>query len=939
VVGRQAELAALTAAAARAAGGRGSTAVIVGEPGIGKTHLLESFAGTASDLGLVVCAASVYELEQRRPFGVLLDAFGVRAGVEDSRRARVAARFDPEVAGGGPAAAEFWIGEEILAVVDELCTREPVAVVVDDLQWVDQASIAVIARMCRMAPQQRLVIVLSVRPPPRSAEVTRLVAGIVASGGPELVVGPLSDAEIADLVAEYVGASPGDSLWPLLRVTGGSPLFVRELIAGLRADGVLRIDGHRVETDAVSIPASLSVAVRHRLAQLDPQTTEVLRLAAVLGGPFSLPQLGHVTGQRPVELYATVGTALEAGVLREDGTRLRFAHEVIRTTLYDEIPGAVRIGLHRDVAAALADAGVAPLEVAEHYLRGALPGDRDAVDGLRRAATVTAGQAPAVAADLLARAATLLPRSDPDQLTLGQERARYLASAGRAVGAEELCRELLRATPDPEAEREIRRTLATVLVVQSRVAEALEEAEQICASTAAGSVERTRAKEGLSWSLLSAGKLGEAEQTAREAIQLAEVEDPSVAYTAYMTLAVGCRFTARAAEGLEYLDGAAAVAPRAARHDSEPNPVELWRAVLLLDLDRLDEALKSARRGRAADEEAGLASALAIYQFATGSILHARGDVDDAVAEYVAGMELAEDLGTGWRMSAYGALASIAIHRDDLGAAAALVADGEAYLRRTGDQPQLPLFLRAKAELLEAQGRPAEALAVLAGVWRPLLKAQVVGSVPFYGVDVVRLALAEGDDELAAAMMEAARIAAKRLGTSTAEAAVLRCHGTIHGDPDAFVAAAETVVDNPRPLVRAGAYEDAGRALSAAGRVDDARRHLVVAIEAYEQLGAVRDVGRVDSAARAVGIRRGRRGHRRRPTHGWDSLTTTERRVADLVASGLSNPVIAERMFLSRRTVQTHVSHILNKTGLTSRVELAAAIARHDGHLESQPSG
>jgi DNA-binding NarL/FixJ family response regulator len=195
----------------------------------------------------------------------------------------------------------------------------------------------------------------------------------------------------------------------------------------------------------------------------------------------------------------------------------------------------------------------------------------------------------------------------------------------------------------------------------------------------------------------------------------------------------------------------------------------------------------------------------------------------------------------------------------------------------------------------------------------------------------VRLAVDEGDDELAAAMTDAARTASDRMRTSTAEAAALRCHGLTHQDLHAFVAAAEAVADNPRPLARAAAHADAGEALAAAGRPEDARAHLVAALDAYEQLGAVRDIDQVDATARRIGLRRGQRGRRSRPTHGWDSLTTTERRVADLVAAGLSNPVIAERMFLSRRTVQTHVSHILGKTGLSSRVEIAAAMARRDG--------
>ena len=110
-----------------------------------------------------------------------------------------------------------------------------------------------------------------------------------------------------------------------------------------------------------------------------------------------------------------------------------------------------------------------------------------------------------------------------------------------------------------------------------------------------------------------------------------------------------------------------------------------------------------------------------------------------------------------------------------------------------------------------------------------------------------------------------------------------------------------------------------------------AQERLLAAVATYEELGALRRVARTEAALRAAGVRRGQRGARRRPAAGWDSLTTTEWRVADHVAAGLSNPDIAERMFLSRRTVQTHVSHVLAKTGFTSRVELATALARRAG--------
>ncbi len=657
----------------------------------------------------------------------------------------------------------------------------------------------------------------------------------------------------------------------------------------------------------------------------------MLRLAAVLGGPFTLSQLGHVTARRPVELYATVGAALEAGVLREDGNRLQFTHDVIRATLYDDIPHVVRVGLHRDIASALADSGAPPLDVAEHYLRGAAPGDREAVEGLRRAATATAGQSPAAAADLLERAAALLPSGDPDQIGLALERARHLASAGRALESESVCQHLLRVVGGTDAERALRRTLMAALLAQSRMSEALEECRRIAAGTTPGTTAWARATATLSYALLSANDVAGSEATAGRLIGDGGAEDATARYTAHMTLAMACRLRARASEGLEQLDQADLVAPAVPRWVSAQNPSDVWRSLMLLDLDRLDEALATAHRARTAAEETGVATALANSQSASASALYARGDMDDAVAEYRAHMQLSEDLGTGWRLPCYGALTSAAIRADDLAAAEEWVAAAEAYLRRTGEQPQLPLFLRAKAELLEARGRPAEAVGVLANGWRSLLEADIVGFVPFFGPDAARLAVAEGDLELAAAMATATRNAAERLRTATAEAAALRARGYLDGGLETFVTAADVIAASPRPLARAAAHEDAGLALARAGRADDARRHLTAAIDDYERIGAARDVARVSAAGRAVGLRRGQRGQRRRPTHGFESLTDTERRVADLVASGLSNPVIAERMYLSRRTVQTHVSHILAKTGLTSRVELATAMARRSG--------
>jgi DNA-binding CsgD family transcriptional regulator len=100
-------------------------------------------------------------------------------------------------------------------------------------------------------------------------------------------------------------------------------------------------------------------------------------------------------------------------------------------------------------------------------------------------------------------------------------------------------------------------------------------------------------------------------------------------------------------------------------------------------------------------------------------------------------------------------------------------------------------------------------------------------------------------------------------------------------------------------------------------------------VSSYEGLDASRDVMRAEAALRAMGVRRGRRGPRGRPRTGWDSLTPTERAVADLVGEGLSNPQVGDRLYVSRRTVQTHLAHIFAKLDITSRAQLAAEVARH----------
>jgi len=203
---------------------------------------------------------------------------------------------------------------------------------------------------------------------------------------------------------------------------------------------------------------------------------------------------------------------------------------------------------------------------------------------------------------------------------------------------------------------------------------------------------------------------------------------------------------------------------------------------------------------------------------------------------------------------------------------------------------------------------------------------------PVLGADLVRLALAAGDAAQAANVAAIVAEVAAANDIPSVTGAALHCQGLAADDAGLLAEAVASYARGSRPLELALAAEDAGRAMGRLGRIDRARGLLDQAAVIYERLEATRDLARTEATLRQLGIRRGVRGRRGRPRYGWPSLTATERTVADLVAEGLSNPQIGERLYISRRTVQTHVAHIFMKLGVSSRTQLAAEVIRQPAH-------
>jgi predicted ATPase len=411
LVGRSAELDQLRLAVRQVTDGTGQAMLVTGEAGIGKTRVVTEGLDTARRLGVQVLRGAAEELEWRRPFGAIADCLGIGGSPPDRRRAAITRLLEENVGGvdaswfGASPQAEFRVVEALVALVEELSTRSPVMAAVEDLQWADPSTLLVLQRLGRRVGQLPVLLVGTARPVPRSQQLEGCLHGLRASGATELPLGPLDEAAGTRLVEQLVGAPPGPGLVAQVAGARGNPLFITELVGALQRDGSIQLgpDG-TAELTSVGIPPSLPLLILHRLSFLAPATLELLRVASVLGSSFAVADLSGVVGRPTAALLAALEQAMAAGILESRGELLGFRHDLIWEALYQDLPAPMRRSLHLDAGRALAAAGAPAEQVAEQLVRGASPGDTQAVAWLQRAAHEAASRAPAVAVELLQRA-------------------------------------------------------------------------------------------------------------------------------------------------------------------------------------------------------------------------------------------------------------------------------------------------------------------------------------------------------------------------------------------------------------------------------------------------------------------------------------------------------------------------------------------------------
>ena len=435
--GREAETAVLSEALDRVASGRRAVVLIEGEAGIGKTRLLDAALEDARGRGMQVAAGRAEELERTRPFGAVADAFGCARSSHDPRRAAIGELLatggdgerNPITVTSDPG-LRFRVVDALADLVEELALPGPLVIGLDDLQWADPSSLLTLSTLSRRVEYLPVGLIACFRPAPRPPELDRLVAWLAAAAGRHLSLGGLTGQAVTDLVTDVVAAVPGRGLLAGISGAAGNPLFVTEMLGALAQEGMIETSGGRAEVAQIILPPTLRLTILRRLSFLPDDTLHTLRAASILGSSFTMSDLSVTMARSALELFQVLAEAITGRVLEDDGARLRFRHDLIRDALYEDLPVTIRRGLHREAGQRLARAGAPSLQVAEQLARGAGQGDTEAISWLTRAAREAAARSPDVAADLMGRAAGLMPAADPGRDRLLAEQAGSLMLAG-----------------------------------------------------------------------------------------------------------------------------------------------------------------------------------------------------------------------------------------------------------------------------------------------------------------------------------------------------------------------------------------------------------------------------------------------------------------------------------------------------------------------------
>jgi DNA-binding NarL/FixJ family response regulator len=946
-VGRRPELAVVGELVDRLADGQGSVLEVTGEPGIGKTRILTELARLAAERGLPVLAGRAGELERGIPFGVFADALDDHL---DERAPALAAlgpdQFEllgsvfPAFAGraGGEAPVPSWGYVEryrryraVRALLDHLVAETGLVITLDDLHWADEASLELVDYLLRHPARGPLLLAFAHRSRQTPA---RLAASVHAAQDDEgvhhLALAPLAASDADRLIP---GAAAKERRRLLHRASGGNPLYLS--LAAHLPDDVLSTLGAAEDVGFADIGVAAHPVLEAEFAGLGPVETHIAAAAAVAGEEFVPGLVAAVSGIGPDHVTAALDVLVAHDLLRPAGSGFRFRHPLLRAAAYRQAGAAWCRSAHARAHAHLREVAAPVTRCAHHAEMSAEPGDEVAQATLIEAAQVTIAHAPATAAHWLRAALRLVPDTAAEaerRTSLQLLLARALGVAGDLAGSRDILHDTIARIPaaDVALRSDAVAFCALVERLRGRLSEARALVEAELASLPPGTAAAIPLQLELAGICLLAGDAQVSVRTATEVLQVAQVPETAAEASARTVLVLAACHQGATGEAVEQVDRAAwlfdAMPDQAMRDHLDAVSRLAWAEIFL---ERHHDALRHLRRAEEVVRQTGWSYLLPYLLIARCTAYTRSGQLEAALSCVDDIQEIARLIG-GAEIEAMALALGVPAVLACRGPEAALA---QARTAATASQPGWwsDVAQNLLGQALLTSGDPAGCVRTLL---RPdgtdLRTGDVSGRALWYDV-LVQAELARGQVDAAERWADRAdqttaglALAGQRAYADLALARVLAQRGRTAealervADATAKATACEwPVVAGQALMLWAGILESQGEADAGVAKLREAKRLLTEA-------GATWLVARIVDAERRRGAGATRHSRRHGPAA---MLSARELEVAELVSAGLTNRQVAERLFLSPRTVDSHVTRLFTKLGVTTRTALAAKMA------------
>ena len=960
LLGRSAELSSIDAALDRLRERRPCALAIVGEPGIGKTRLLSELAARADVRGCIVLRGGASEFERELPFWIFVDALDAYvhalpherlADLDERSRTELGwvlpAMGTPNPSPGARGDARLRTHSAVRALLENLSREKPLVLLLDDVHWADSGSIELLGAIFRRPPAAPVMIAVGLRPRQLPGRLSAVVERASETGWlTRLELSALSRDEAAELTGLHGAAATA-----LFEECEGNPFYLQQVAGAAWASdpayGRLLLAG-------VSVPNRVATGLAEEIALLSATARGLLDGAAVIGDPFEVGLAAIASDLSEPDSLQALDELLAHDLIRTTDTprQFRFRHPIVRGSVYEATAGGWRLGAHQRTAAALAAHKAPATARAHHVEQAASHGDREAIAVLAEAGAALAARSPAGAAHWFEAMCRLLPADTPTAEQIGALAtiARLRMGSGRLTEAREAVLRAIALAPKFDLGTRVELTalcsdVEHLLGLHAQAHHRLVALwEELPADASSNATTLTFA--------LALDRFYQADYTGMQHWAVLALTgatsgtDDRMQAAAASLVARAQAFGGETAKAMRSRTVAADLVDRLTDDDIASRlDAATHLAGAEFHLGMLPEAAYHAERALSAASASGQGDAFPALYPVAGYVWWMQGRLPEAAAFFEAAVEEAHLLANPHLLAV--SLSNRSLVATAMGdARAALVSLTEAGILDslgTGMTKTLAAFALAPALLDSGQPQPAfDVLTSHAGGDELTL---LYGPNRAYGQELLtRCLLTLSRPADAERVAQQARRESAAEGLPLAQAIADRAYAHVLLGSGQAADAAALAIDSATTCDAAGARLEAalsrrlaGRAFSDAGLSEQAANEFERAADRFKECGAHRRSEAAEKDLRRLGRRRLYQRSGRSTSTGVEALTERELEIARLVIDRRTNPEIAAELFLSLKTVETHLRNVFHKLGVSSRAEVARVVERPTGSMKNAP--